>query len=432
MTSRWTNWGRNLQARPARSVSPTSPDEVAAAVRAAAHEGLTVRAVGAGHSFTPAAVTDGVQLRPDGLTAVRGFDASSGEVTVEAGMRLCHLNAYLERAGRSLTNLGDVAEQTVAGAIATGTHGSGRRSASLAEQVKALELVLADGTIVRCSSQERPELFHAARIGLGAFGIVTAVTWRTEPLFLLEADERPMGLEELLGGFDAMVEENDHVDIHWWPHTRQSLVKLNNRVDGSPRPLSRQRTWIEDELLANGVLGVITAAGQAAPRAIPPLARLTTRALPRRTYCDVAHRVLTSARRVRFIETEWALPRAAVLPALRELSGLIERSGLLVGLPIQIRTAPADDIWLSPAYGRATGYLAAHVPPRVPYGDYFGIVEKLMTSYEGRPHWGKIHTRTAADLSACYPRFADVLAVRDQVDPDRRFANDYLRQVLSS
>jgi L-gulono-1,4-lactone dehydrogenase len=398
-------------------------------VHAAATGGLPVKAVGSGHSFTPAAVTEGIQLRPNGLTAVRGFDASTGEVTVEAGMRLCHLNAHLEHAGRSLANLGDVARQTVAGAIATGTHGSGR-GASLAEQVTALELVLADGTITRCSSQQRPELFHAARIGLGAFGIVTAVTWRTEPLFLLEADERPMGLDALHGEFDAIVAENDHVDIHWWPHTRQSLVKRNNRVDGSPRPLSRQRAWIEDELLANGALGVVTAAGQAAPRAIPALARLTTSALPRRTYCDVAHRVLTSTRRVRFVETEWALPRAAVLPALRELSGVIDRSGLLVGLPIQIRLAPADDLWLSPAHGRSTGYIAAHVPPRVPCAEYFGIVEKLMTSYEGRPHWGKIHTRTAADLSASYPHFLDVLAVRDQVDPERRFANDYLREVL--
>lgn len=429
MTARWTNWGHNQRAHPARILTPRSVADVVASVRAAARDDLPVKAVGAGHSFTAVAVTEGVQLRPEGLTGLRNVDATTGEVTVESGMRLGQLNGLLEHAGRALVNLGDIDAQTVAGAIATGTHGSGRRSALLAEQVAGLELVLADGSVVRCSEQDRPQLFHAALIGLGAFGIVTAVTWRTEPLFLLEADERPMLLDALLADFDALVHNNDHIDVHWWPHTRQTLVKRNNRVDGPATPLPRMRAWFEDELLANGALAAITACGRAAPRSVPALNRLTTWALPRRTYSDVAHRVLTSTRRFGFVETEWALPREAVVPAMRELDALVER-GLLVSLPVQVRVAPADDIWLSPAYGRATGYIAAHVPHRVPYAEYFGAVETLMTSYGGRPHWGKLHTRTARDLAVLYPRFAEVVAVRDEVDPDRRFANDYLRQVL--
>jgi L-gulono-1,4-lactone dehydrogenase len=430
VTAGWTNWGRNQRAHPARIVTPRSVPDVVACVRAAARDDLPVKALGAGHSFSAVAVTDGLHVRPGGLTGLRSFDASTGEVTVESGMRLGQLNALLEHAGRALINLGDIDAQTVAGAIATGTHGSGRRSASLAEQVVGLELVLADGTVVQCSGRERSQLFHAARIGLGAFGIVTAVTLRTEPLFLLEADERPMPLDALLTDLDALAEGNDHVDVYWWPHTRQTLVKRNNRVAGPATPLPRVRSWLEDEVLANGALAAITATGQAAPRIVPALNRLTTRALPRRTYSDVAHRVLTSTRRVGFVETEWALPREAVVPALRELDALIERTGLLVNLPVQVRVAPGDDIWLSPAYGRATGYIAAHVPRRVPYTDYFGAVENLMTSYDGRPHWGKLHTRTASDFAVLYPCFAEVVAVRDEVDPDRRFANDHLRQVL--
>jgi L-gulonolactone oxidase len=345
-------------------------------------------------------------------------------------MTLGRLNTLLEQAGRSLTNLGDIAEQTVAGAIATGTHGSGRACAALADQVAALELVLADGSLVTCSAHRDAELFQAARVGLGAFGVITAVTWRTEPLFLLRADEQPMPLGRLFEEFDRLVEDNDHVDAHWWPHTERTLLKRNNRIDGPAHPLSRTRSWVEDEVLANGVLGALTRAGRAAPRFVPALSRLTTQALPRRTYSDVAHRVLTSSRRVRFVETEWALPRTAAVPALRELAALIAQTGRLVAMPIQVRVAPADDIWLSPAYGRPTAYIAAHVPARVPYEDYFGDVEDLMVAYDGRPHWGKIHTRTADDLRISLPRFDDVVALRDRVDPHRRFANRYLRQVL--
>jgi L-gulono-1,4-lactone dehydrogenase len=432
VTARWVNWGRNQRVQPIRTVTPQSCEEVVAAVRAAARDGLAVKALGAGHSFNAIAVTEGVQLRPSGLTALRRFDASTGEITVESGMTLRRLTTLLERAGRTLANLGDIAEQTVAGAIATGTHGSGRRTAALAEQVTGLELVLADGSLVTCSAQEHPDLFQAARIGLGAFGVITAVTWRTEPMFLLRADERPMPLTTLLAEFDELSGVNDHLDVYWWPHTEQTLLKRNNRVEGPARPLSAVRCWLDDEVMANGALAVLTHAGRAAPRFVPALNRLTTRAVPRRTYSDVAHRVFTSSRRVRFVETEWALPRGTLVPALRELAAVLERARLLVGLPIQIRIAPADDMWLSPAYGRSTAYVAAHVSPRVAYEEYFGLVEQLMVAYEGRPHWGKIHTRTADDLAASYPRFRDVVAMRDRVDPDHRFANGYLRQVLGA
>jgi L-gulono-1,4-lactone dehydrogenase len=430
VTTHWVNWGRNQHARPTRTVTPRSREEVVAAIRAAARDDLPVKALGAGHSFTSIAATEGVHVRLGGLTSLRNFDASTGEVTVESGMTLCQLNALLEHSGRSLANLGDIAEQTVAGAIATGTHGTGRSTASLAEQVSALELVLADGSIVSCSAQEHPRLFEVARLGLGAFGIVTAVTWRTEPMFLLEANDQPMPLTTLLAEFDELSEVNDHLDVYWWPHTEQALVKRCNRVDGPARPLSAARSWLDDDVMANGALAVLTRAGRSAPRFVPALNRLTTRVLPRRTYCDVPHRVLTSSRRVRFVETEWAVPRGTVVPAVRELAAVLQRTGLLVGLPIQIRIAPADDVWLSPAYGRSTAYIAAHVPLRVAYEDYFGCVEELMVAYDGRPHWGKIHTRIADDFAASYPRFQDVVAMRDSLDPDRRFANDYLRRVL--
>ena len=204
----WRNWGGNVTARPAREVEPASVEELSAAVRQAAEDGLTVKAVGTGHSFTSIAATDGVLIRPQLLTGIRKIDRDAMTVTVEAGTPLKRLNMALAREGLSLTNMGDIMEQTVSGATSTGTHGTGRESASIAAQIKGLELVTADGAVLACSEKENPEVFSAARIGLGALGIVTAITFAVEPVFLLTAREEPMPFDKVLSEFDELWAEN--------------------------------------------------------------------------------------------------------------------------------------------------------------------------------------------------------------------------------
>ncbi|MEW2410417.1 D-arabinono-1,4-lactone oxidase [Streptomyces griseoviridis] len=426
----WRNWGGTVAARPTREVTPASVEELAAAVRGAAEDGLTVKAVGSGHSFTSIAATDGVLIRPQLLTGIRDIDRDNMTVTVEAGTPLKRLNLALAREGLSLTNMGDIMEQTVSGATSTGTHGTGRESASIAAQIRGLELVTADGGVLRCSAEENPDVFAAARIGLGALGVVTAITFAVEPVFLLTAREEPMPFDRVLAEFDALWAENEHFEFYWFPHTGSTNTKRNNRSAGPERPVSPVRGWIDDELLSNGVFQVAQWVGRAAPASVPTIARVSSRALSARTYTDIPYKVFTSPRRVRFVEMEYCVPRAAVTEVLRELRTVIERSGLRISFPVEVRTAPADDITLSTASGRQSAYIAVHMFRGTPYHAYFTAAERVFTAHEGRPHWGKVHTRDAEYFAEVYPRFGEFTALRDRLDPDRLFRNDYLRRVL--
>ncbi|MGW4159943.1 D-arabinono-1,4-lactone oxidase [Streptomyces sp. NPDC004788] len=431
--SPWRNWAGNVTARPVREVSPASAEEVADAVRRAAEDGLAVKTVGTGHSFTSIAATDGVLIRPGLLTGIRRIDREAMTVTVESGTPLKRLNVALAREGLSLTNMGDIMEQTVAGATSTGTHGTGRDSASIAAQIRALELVTADGRLMTCSktgTEEERAVFAAARIGLGALGVVTAITFAVEPLFLLTAREEPMSFDRVTSEFDALHAENEHFEFYWFPHTDNCNTKRNNRSQGPAAPVGRLGGWFEDEFLSNGVFQVACALGRAVPPVVPTVARISSRALSARTYTDIPYKVFTSPRRVRFLEMEYALPRAAAVPALRELKAMIERSPLKVSFPVEVRTAPADDIALSTASDRETAYIAVHLYKGTPHRGYFTAVERIMTEHGGRPHWGKVHTREAAHFEKLYPRFAEFRALRDRLDPERRFGNAYLRRVL--
>ncbi|MFE7809954.1 D-arabinono-1,4-lactone oxidase [Streptomyces sp. NPDC057430] len=428
--SPWRNWAGNVTSRPAREVTPASADELADAIRKAAADGLRVKTVGTGHSFTSIAATDGVLVRPDLLTGIRRIDREAMTVTVESGTPLKRLNVALAREGLSLTNMGDIMEQTAAGATSTGTHGTGRDSASIAAQIRELELVTADGQTLVCSEKENPEVFAAARIGLGALGVVTAITFAVEPVFLLTAREEPMTFDRVTSEFDALHAENEHFEFYWFPHTDNCNTKRNNRSAGPAAPPGKVSSWVEDELLSNGVFQLACSLGRAVPPVIPALAKVSSRALSARTYTDIPYKVFTSPRRVRFMEMEYALPREAAVSALREVKAMVERSPLKVSFPVEVRTAPADDIALSTASGRETAYIAVHLYKGTPHRAYFTAVERIMTAHGGRPHWGKVHTRDAAYLAEVYPRYAEFTALRDRLDPGRLFANDHLRRIL--
>jgi FAD-linked oxidoreductase len=432
----WQNWSGLEAAEPRETASPATTDEVVQAVVAAREAAETVKMVGTGHSFTGIAAPGDVMLRPDLLSGVVAVDRDALTVTAYAGTRLKVLNAELERLGLSLHNMGDIAEQTLAGAVSTGTHGTGGVAAGLAAQLAGFQLVTGTGDLLDASPTENADLFQLGRIGLGALGILTTLTFQVEPLFLLEAHEQPMSWDEALASFDAMADESHHCDMYWFPHTDRMLTKRNVRLDADlseAEPVSRVRGWVDDELLSNTVFGALTGAANRAPRVIPRMNQFSARALSARTYSDVAHRVFTSPRRVVFREMEYAVPRAAGLEALREARRVVESSDWRISFPVEIRVAPADDVALSTAYQRDSFYLAFHTHHRSDWRThtaYLEAMESIMRAHDGRPHWGKLHSRTAADLAPAYPRFSDFLALRDRVDPDRVFTNTYLRRVL--
>ena len=398
---------------------------------------MTVRALGSGHSFTPIGVCDGTVLDLSAWTGVVSCDAGSGVVTVRSGTTIRALNTALDGLGLAMANLGDIDAQTIAGALATGTHGTGSTLGGLATQVLALELVLADGSVASCSATERPDLFAAARVGLGALGVVATVTLRCVPAFYLAADEKPVPLPEVLESFDSLAAENDHFEFYWFPYGRKALVKRNNRITGGhrrpvdvPPPMSPWRRLVEFELMENAAFGALCRAGRTAPRLIPSLNRFSSAALSKRSYTALSHQVFVTPRRVRFVESEYAVPRESVLDVLGELRSAVPRLSSPVMFPVEVRVAAADDIWLSTAYDRASAYIAIHQYIGLPYQEYFDTFESIVGSVGGRPHWGKMHSLDAERLRELYPRFEDFRRVRAEVDPEGRFANPYLTRVL--
>ena len=429
MSTTWRNWSGSVRCTPAEIAAPTSTAEVATVLERSAAEGRTVRTVGSGHSFTPLAATDGVLLRLDRMTGVVSHDAT-GRVRVRAGTSLRQLNRDLAALGWALPNLGDVDPQTIAGAISTGTHGTGGRLRGIAAAVVAVQLVTpADGVV---EVDEQHPWFDAVRISLGALGVLTEVTLQCVPAFLLHAREEPMRLGEVLGRVDELVADNDHFELYWFPHTDKALVKRNNRVpEGTgPAPLGRLRSLVDDELLSNGVFEVVNRIGHAVPRAVPRLNAVSGSALSAREFTAPSHDVFCSRRRVRFHESEFAMPRAALAGVIDGLQRWFERSGERVSFPIEVRFAAADDLWLSTAHGRDSCYVAVHTYHRQDPTTYFAAAQDLFLDHDGRPHWGKRHTLTADRFRRTYPRFDDFLAVRDRADPGRLLANDHLRHVL--
>ncbi|MBW0089851.1 FAD-binding protein [Pseudonocardia sp. KRD-184] len=424
----WRNWAGNQRTEPVRTVVARDADDVVEAVRAAERDGLRVKAVGSGHSFTGIGVPDGVALvAPADPAAVR-FDDDL--VTVPAGLALHRLNALLWEHGRALPNLGDIDAQTVAGAISTGTHGTGAAHRGIAAQVRALDLVTADGSLLHCSPSAHPDVFSAARVGLGALGVLVGVTLATVPAFRLHAVEVAVPLAAVLTDLDGLMTSADHVEFYWFPHTDVAATKRNHRTDAESPRRGRVAEWVGDELLGNAGFGAVGRIGRAAPSLVPRLNRFVAARMASAGYVDRSYRVFTTPRRVRFLEMEYAVPREALGEAFDGLRAAAARHARDVLFPVEVRVAAADDVPLSTAHGRDSAYLAVHVHRGQPHEAYFGAVEQVLRGLDGRPHWGKLHTRTAADLRPSYPGFDAFTALRERLDPARRFTNAYLERVL--
>ena len=430
----WQNWGRSAQVKPLRVERPRSPEGVQRAVQAAVAQGLGIKAVGAGHSFTGIAIAPGVLLELDDLQGLVAADATSGRVTLLAGTRLHRIPRLLAPYGLAMENLGDIDRQSIAGAISTGTHGTGARFGGLATQVVGLTLVTAAGEFLRIDDHHNTEMLPAAALGLGALGIVVEVTLQCVPAFVLQAIDEPAPLDDVLSTLDARVTASDHFEFYWFPHTDVALTKRQQRMPESTRrePLPVVGRWIDETLLSNGLYRAVCATAQVVPAITPPFSRLAVRVTGDRRYTDRSHRVLTQSRTVRFREMEYALPAENVVPAFRAVRALIAQRGWRIEFPIEVRFAAADDLWLSTAHGRESGYIAVHRYWRADHAEYFEAVEQIMREHGGRPHWGKLHTLTAEQLRESYPRFDDFVELRDRLDPDRVFSNAYLERVLGS
>ncbi len=425
----WRNWAGDQRCRPAALERPASIGECAAALERAAARGQRVRVAGAGHSFNDAVLTDGRLLTLERMNRVLDVDRSSGLVRVQGGLTIRALNRHLAERGLALENLGDVDAQSVAGAISTATHGTGARLRNLSSQVAALTLVLADGSTLHCSEDD-PALLSAARVGLGALGVVAEVTLRCVPAFRLCGIDAPAPLEATLERFEELSAANDHFEFYVFPHARTALTRTNNRTEETPRPRGRKRAYLNDVLLTNRTFELCCRLGRRFPSQIPHVNRLVTRLAGASRRIDRSDRIFTSPRLVRFTEMEYALPRERTIEAVRRVLELVPRNRFAVPFPIEVRTVAADDALLSTAAGRDSGFVAVHMFEGMAWEPYFRAVEAVMIELEGRPHWGKRHFQSAATLRGRYPEWERFQVVRRRLDPGGRFANAYTERVL--
>ena len=425
----WSNWAGNVTDS-AAVLSPRTQDELVEMVHSSAAAGRRIRPVGSGHSFTPIAQAGDTRLSLRHLSGIVAADRATGRVRVLAGTTLRVLNRALDLLGLAMPNLGDIDAQTLAGATSTGTHGTGATLPGLSAGIVGLRLVTPDGAS-RWVDESDPELFGAARVGLGALGVVTEIELACLPAYRLRAVERPDSLDAVLPRIQEHFDAHRHFELYWFPGTRRVQTKANDLVaDDVDEPLAPWRRRLDDELLSNTVFGAANRVLTAVPRAVLPFNAVAARALTERSYTAPSHEVFVTPRTVRFVESEYAVPREAVADVLTDLVAWVERHREPISFPVEVRVAAPDDMWLSTGYERANAYVAVHQYHRGDHRAYFAAFEEIVAAHAGRPHWGKVHGLGAEQLADLYPRHGDFVALRDRLDPERVLTNDYLDRVL--
>lgn len=429
MASTWHNWSGSVAAQPQAIRHPEALDEIVAIVREAGTRGLNVRVVGAGHSFTPLAQTDGVLVSLDRYTGLESVDFTNRRATVRAGISIKALGELLFAHGLAQENLGDIDVQSIAGAISTGTHGTGITLGSLSTQVVGLALVSGAGELIECSEQHNREIFKAAQVSLGALGVLVSVTLQLVPAYRLDYtwDREPLDatLDKL--GHERAAQRN--FEFYWFPYSPWALVKRMNITNEPARAKNVGRRF-NDLVMENGAFWLLSEIARRAPALSPRIARLCGALISGGRDVNHSHRVFATTRLVRFQEMEYSLPAEHMAGAVRAIDACIRQRRFQVHFPIECRYVRGDDIPLSPASGRDSAYLAVHMYRGMPYQEFFGAVEAILHGFGGRPHWGKLHSLRAADLRPLYPDWERFQAARRQLDPAGVFQNGYLRELL--
>jgi FAD-linked oxidoreductase len=408
---------------------PRNVEEVIEIVQRASREGKTVRVAGSGHSFTDLVKTNQMIVSLDHLNRVLEVDTRTREATVQAGKRLYKLNDTLQRYGLAMENLGDINRQSIGGAIGTGTHGTGLAFGNLSTQVIGLTLVTASGEVIECSEDQHRDIFKAAQVSLGALGIIVEVKLRLVPIYRLSYVRKKGVFDDTIQQAYAFAQANRHFEFYLFPYTDTVQLKFLNETSEPPMRHAL-RKWFVDTLLENTALGIISRRCRSKPERCRSMSLFMAKQIAETQEIDIGHRVLSTRRNVRFNEMEYALPMEDGPKAIQDIKTWIEREGIAVHFPIEYRYVKGDDIPLSPCYGRDTVCISVHMFQGMPHEHYFEGCERIFRRYNGRPHWGKMHSLTAKDLAELYPQWDNFQRVRAEVDPKGLFLNGYLRTLL--
>jgi FAD-linked oxidoreductase len=427
------NWSGSVEFNPESVMVPSSLGDLRDRVTVAADSGKRVRAIGSGHSFTPLVETSEILVRLDEIRHVGALD-SSGVIPVGAGIKLWQLGPALRALGRAQENLGDINAQSLAGAVSTGTHGTGLGLKTISNQAQWLRVLSADGEIRHWDRDKHPDDFRAAATSLGALGLIVEIGLKTVPAYGLECRQFAEDLDLALASFERRCREHRHHEFFWFPHTNTVLSKVSDALEDPGKEPSKVARFLGDVVLENGVFETINQIVRLfpsqAPRACRALAALS-RLAGGKTLRGPSDSVFATARLSRFQEMEYGLPIAQLSLAMERVRRFIEDEKIAVSFPIEVRAVRGDDLWLSPAFGRDSVFIAVHMHHALPHEKYFAGVEAIFTELGGRPHWGKMHTKTSRELAALYPHWADFRKLRESLDPRGVFLNPHLEKLLS-
>ena len=422
---RWRNWSHTWESTPEKTLYPSSVEEVVAIVHEAAKEKKRIRVIGAGHSFTPLAKTDDWLISLDLLCGIEQIDEENGTVTVLGGTRLHQLGKILGQDGYAQENLGDINVQSIAGAISTGTHGTGLSFGNISTQITELVIVTASGEVLSLSEKQHADYFKACLVSLGALGIIVKVKLKIMKAPVYEYTSDKMEYFLLEQQLEQLIEENRHFEFFLFPYSNRVQVKKMNRTKQKPQPLFFHR--MKNLILENYLFYVLSEFSRIVPKASKFISQISALGVGTAKVAANSHELFATPRLVKFREMEYCIPLEHFKEAIQKVRKCIEVNNYHVHFPIECRTVKADDIWLSPSYQRDSAYIAFHMYKGMPYLDYFRDMEAIMLEYEGRPHWGKMHSLGKKELFSKYPKLPDFLAVRAELDPHGMFLNDYLK-----
>jgi FAD-linked oxidoreductase len=387
--------------------------------------------VGAGHSFTPLVQTDDVLMSLDAIQGIEVIDTAVSTATVLGGTTLKYVGDALFERGLAQENLGDIDVQSIAGAISTGTHGTGAGFGTLSTQIEGLTLVTASGELLECSSEQNSDIFRAAQVSLGTLGIIAKVKLRVVPAKRLHYQGQRRTLADCLTHLEQYRQENSHFEFFWFPYTDGVQAKFMNETD---EPTSKSSLWsaFNKIVLENGAFWLLSEACRMFPTFSKSVCQISAQSIANIDEVNYSHRLFATPRVVRFQEMEYNIPAEHIGMVLSEIQQCVEQQQFHVNFPIECRFVRADDIWLSPAYQRDSAYVAVHMYKGMPYRFYFSHIEDIFKRYQGRPHWGKMHTRKARELAELYPHWHDFRRVRASLDPKGIFLNSYLRELFDA
>ena len=429
MGNQWNNWSGSVRFSPQQVVFPGSEEEIAGLLTQAAKAGHKIRVVGAAHSFTPLVETNDVLVSLDKLQGLISADRTNMRATVWAGTRLKALGALLHAEGMGMENLGDIDVQSIAGALSTGTHGTGPQFGTLATQLRAVTLIDGKGELRTFRQENDHDYFRAAQVALGTLGIITRVELQTVPAYKLHYVSSKSTLEGVLGQLEDYKQRNRNFEFYWFPFSQTVQTKELNTTELAPLTHGFGR-WFNDIVMENGVFSVISNISRFVPGTSRSMSKLSAWGVSAGKNIAWSHQVFATPRLVRFHEMEYNIPQQHFPEAIREIAATIEKKLFRVHFPLECRWVKGDDILISPAHGRESAYIAVHMYKGMPYKEYFAALEAILKGYEGRPHWGKMHTMTATELRARYPRWDDFQKIRAELDPEGRFLNPYLERLF--